>query len=123
MSSNEMIEQWGKFSRATLGSLKELTAINVKLGERLAEQQLELVGLTFETGLEGVNRAVAAPGYKELVASEAKLAGEYDERVLGIVRKTSDIVAAARDEYAEWAEGRFKEVATPISRAARKSAA
>ena len=34
MSSNEMIEQWGKFSRAALGSLKELTAINVKLGER-----------------------------------------------------------------------------------------
>lgn len=123
MSSNEMIEQWGKFSRAALGSLKELTAINVKLGERLTEQQLELVGLTLETGLEGVNLAVAAPGYKEFVYSEAKLAGEYDERVLGIVRKTSGFVAQARDEYSEWAEGRLKEIATPIRRAAsRKSA-
>lgn len=121
--SSEMIEQWGKFSRAALGSLKELTAINVKLGERVTEQQLELVGLTLETGLEGVNLAVSAPGFKEFVSNKSRLAGEYDEKVLGIVRKTSDIVAQAREEYSEWAEGRLKEIATPITRAAsRKSA-
>jgi hypothetical protein len=121
--STETIEQWGKFSRAALDSLKELTTINAKLVERLSEQQLELVGLALETSVKGANLAVAAPGYKELVSEQTALVGAYNEKVLGIVRKTGGIVAEARDQYSEWTEGRFKDIATPISRvAARKTA-
>jgi hypothetical protein len=121
--STETIEQWGKFSRAALDSLKELTAINAKLVERLSEQQLELVGLTLEASIKGANLAVGVPAYKELVSGQTALAGEYNEKVLSIVRKTGGIVAEARDQYSEWTEGRLKEIATPITRvAARKSA-
>jgi hypothetical protein len=121
--STETIEQWGKFSRAALDSLKELTAINAKLVERLSEQQLELVGLTLEASIKGANLAVGVPAYKELVSGQTALAGEYNEKVLSIVRKTGGIVTEARDQYSEWTEGRLKEIATPITRvAARKSA-
>jgi len=121
--STETIEQWGKFSRAALDSLKELTAINAKLVERLSEQQLELVGLTLEASIKGANLAVGVPAYKELVSGQTALAGEYNEKVLSVVRKTGGIVAEARDQYSEWTEGRLKEIATPITRvAARKSA-
>jgi Phasin protein len=121
--STETIEQWGKFSRAALDSLKELTAINAKLVERLSEQQLELVGLTLEASIKGANLAVGVPAYKEFVSGQTALAGEYNEKVLSIVRKTGGIVAEARDQYSEWTEGRLKEIATPITRvAARKSA-
>jgi len=121
--STETIEQWGKFSRAALDSLKELTAINAKLVERLSEQQLELVGLTLDASIKGANLAVGVPAYKELVSGQTALAGEYNEKVLSIVRKTGGIVAEARDQYSEWTEGRLKEIATPITRvAARKSA-
>jgi hypothetical protein len=121
--STETIEQWGKFSRAALDSLKELTAINAKLVERLSEQQLELVGLTLEASIKGANLADGVPAYKELVSGQTALAGEYNEKVLSIVRKTGGIVTEARDQYSEWTEGRLKEIATPITRvAARKSA-
>jgi hypothetical protein len=43
--------------------------------------------------------------------------------VLGVVRKATGVVAEARDQYSAWTEGRWKEIATPITRAAaRKSA-
>ena len=121
--STETIEQWGKFSQVALDSLKELTVINAKLVERLSEQQFELAGLALEAGLKGATLAVAAPAYKELVSGQSALAGEYGEKVLGIVRKTTGVIAEARDQYSAWTEGRWKDIATPITRAAaRKSA-
>jgi Phasin protein len=120
--STETIEQWGKFSQSALDSLKELAAINTKLMERLAEQQFELAGVALEAGLKGSNLAVAAPAYKEYVSGQSALAGEYGEKVLGIVRKTTGVMTEARDQYSAWTEGRWKEIATPITRAARKSA-
>lgn len=120
--STETIEQWGKFSHAALDALKELTAINAKLVERLSEQQFELAGLALETGLKGTNLAVAAPAYKEYVSGQSALAGEYGEKVLSIVRKTTGVITEARDQYSVWTEGRLKEIATPITRAPRKSA-
>jgi Phasin protein len=119
--STEMIEQWGKFSQVALDSLKELTAINAKLVERLSEQQFELAGLALETSLKGSNLAVAAPAYKEYVSGQSALAGEYGEKVLGIVHKTTGVLTEARDQYSSWTEGRLKDIATPINRA-RKSA-
>jgi hypothetical protein len=120
--STETIEQWGKFGQTALDSLKELTAINAKVVERLSEQQFELAGLALETSLKGANLAVGAPAYKEYVSGQSALAGEYGEKVLGVVRKTTGVLTEARDQYSAWTEGRLKEIATPITRAARKSA-
>jgi len=121
--STETMEQWGKLNRVAFESLKELTAINVKLVERLSEQQLELVGLTVEASLKGANLAVAAPAYKEFVSGQAALASDYNEKVLGIVRKTGGVFAEARDQYSEWTEGSWKDIATPITRMAAKKSA
>ena len=120
--STETMEQWGKFSQSALDSLKELAAINTRLVERLSQQQFELAGVSLEAGLKGSNLAVAAPAYKEYVSGQSALAGEYGEKVLDIVRKTTNVLAEARDQYSAWTEGRWKEIATPITRAARKSA-
>jgi hypothetical protein len=120
--STETIEQWGKFSRAALDSFKELTAINTKLAEKLSEQQLELVSLSLEAGLKGANLAVGTPAYKDYVAGQTALAGEYNEKVLGIVKKANGTVTEARDQYSQWVEGQWKEIATPIARVVKKSA-
>jgi hypothetical protein len=120
--STETMEQWGKFSQSALDSLKELTAINAKLVERLSEQQFELAGLALETSLKGANLAVAAPAYKEYAAGQSALAGEYGEKVLSVVRKTTNVLAEARDQYSTWTEGRLKDIATPITRGPRKTA-
>lgn len=120
--STETIEQWGKFSQSALDSLKALTAINAKLAERLSEQQFELAGLALETSLRGANLAAAAPAYKEYASGQTALAGEYGEKVLAIVRKTSGVLTEARDQYSAWTEGQLKDITTPIARGPRKTA-
>jgi phasin family protein len=114
--STETLEQWNKLSRTALESLKELSSINLKLVERLAEQQFELVGASIDASVKGANLAVGTPGFKELVPQQAALVSEYNERVLGIARKTTGIVTEVRDEYSEWVEGRLKDVGTPLAR-------
>jgi phasin family protein len=121
--SSETLEQWNKLSRAALDNLKELSSINIKLVERLAEQQFELVGASVDASLKGANLALATPGFKELAPQQAALVSEYNERVLKIARKATGIVAEVRDEYSEWVEGRLKEVATPINRGPVSTAA
>jgi hypothetical protein len=114
--STETLEQWNKLSRSALDSLKELSGINIKLAERLAEQQFELVSASIDASVKGANLALTTPGYTVLAPLLAALVTEYNERVLGIARKATSIVAEVRDEYSEWVEGRLKDASTPINR-------
>lgn len=118
----EAMKQWNKLSRDTLDSLKELSGINLKLVGQLAEQQFELASASIDASVQGANLAFSTPGYKEFAAQQAELVSEYNERVLGIARKSSGIVAEVRDEYSGWVEGQVKDIGTPINRAGKKSA-
>jgi hypothetical protein len=55
--------------------------------------------------------------YKDFVAGQTALAGEYSERVLKIARKGSEIAAELRDEYAAWIEGKVQEATAPLMKA------
>lgn len=114
--TTETLEQSYKLSRGALDSLKELSSINMKLVEKLTEQQFELVSASIDASVKGANLALTTRGYKELASQQSALVSDYNERVLGIARKSSGIVAEVRDEVAEWVEGGLKD-ATRINRA------
>lgn len=127
VSRDAQLSRGAEFSRGALDSLKELSGINIKLVERLVEQQYDLVSASIDASVKGANLAFTTPGTKELASQQAALVSEYNERVLGIARKATGIVAKVRDEYSGWVEGRLKEVDTPTNwappaPAARKTA-
>jgi hypothetical protein len=78
--STETLEQWSKLSRSALDSLKELSGINIKLAERLAEQQFELVSASIDASVKGANLATAIV---------AEVREEYSEWVEGRLKDAS----------------------------------
>jgi hypothetical protein len=115
--SPEIFEQWSKLARTGLEAIKEVGELNARLFERAAQQQLELVQVSIDAGVKGVQLASESRSYKEYVSGQAALASEYGERVLKAVRKSNETAAELRDEYGTWIEGKVRELVTPLVKA------
>jgi len=107
----EIIDQWTKFTRTALDAVKELTELNTKLLERTSEQQFELANASLDAGVKGAQLVSEPRSYKDFVSGQTALVTEYGDRVLKIVRRSNEVAAELRDEYAAWLEGKVREAA------------
>ena len=107
----EILDQWTKLTRTALDALKELTELNTKAFERASEQQFELAHASLEASAKTAQLVSEPRSYKDYVSGQTALASEYGDRVLKIVRRSNEIAAELRDEYAAWIDGKFREVA------------
>lgn len=115
--SPEIFEQWSKFARTGLDTIKELGELNTRLFEQASQQQLELAQASIEASVKGVQLARESRSYKEFVSGQAALATEYGERVLKTVRKGNEAAGELRDEYSAWIEGKVREAVAPLVKA------
>jgi phasin family protein len=113
----EFIDQWTKFTRAAFDAAKELGELNTKLVEGISQQQFELAQASVDLGVKGVQLVSEPRHYKDLIAGQTALAGEYSDRVLKIARKGNEVAAELRDEYAAWIEGKVREATAPLMKA------
>jgi hypothetical protein len=107
----EIIDQWTKLTRSALDAVKELADLNTKLLERTSEQQFELAHASLDAGLKGVQLVSEPRSYKDFISGQTALVTEYGDRVLKIVRRSNEVAAELRDEYAAWIEGKVREAA------------
>lgn len=119
----EFIDQWTKFTRSALETTRELAELNTKAVERIAQQQFEVAQAAVDFGAKGAQLVSEPRPYKDYVAGQTALAGEYGDRVLKIARKSQELAAELRDEYATWIEGKVREATAPLVKAAGKKAA
>ena len=101
---NELLDQWRQLTQNTLDSLRELGEINTRLMERLSRQQLEIVNASFEATARGTQLATQFRDPREFLEHQSSIATEYNRRFSDIARRTTDILAQARDEIAAWME-------------------
>jgi hypothetical protein len=118
----EIFEQWSKFARTGLDTIKELGELNTRLFEQASQQQLELAQASIDASVKGVQLARESRSYKDFVSGQAALATEYGERVLKTVRKGNEATAELRDEYSAWIEGKVREAVAPLVKAAGPAA-
>ena len=83
-------------------SLRELGEMNTRLLQRLSEQQQTVLRLTMEAGAKQTQLLSQPRSYQNLPAEQAALAGEYNEQLLEVARRTVDILREAGDEFAAW---------------------
>jgi phasin family protein len=107
----EILDQWTKLTRSALDAFKELAELNTKAFERTSEQQFELAHASLEAGAKSAQLMSEPRSYKDYVSGQTALASEYGDRVLKIVRRSNEIAAELRDEYAAWIDGKVREVA------------
>src|SRR6266540_6227233 len=94
----ELLDQWGKLTSTAFESLREVNDVNVKLMEKLSEQQREIIKSCLEASMREATLISGSNDYKQLLAGQAALAAEYNERFRSIVSRTTDILEECRSE-------------------------
>ncbi len=113
----EIMEPWAQFGRTCYASLKELGEISSKTFEKFCEQQLGWLSGYVDTGIKHVTLMTESKGYKDLMAGQAKLMTECNEKMLDAVRKTTDIMTDSKDEMAAWFEQTLENGTAPVKKA------
>jgi len=120
--NKDIIEQLNESGSKTFEALKDLATINTKLAEKLTSQQLELMSVYMEAGVKEMNLVSTSKGYKDLLAGQAALATELNEKALAYARNLTSLFSEAKDEISAWVEKGIEAGVTPVVKAARKAA-
>jgi phasin family protein len=88
----------GKANAAALETAKALTAINARVADKLAKQQLELVGEALNGGVRQLKLLSTTKGYSDYLTAQAELAQEAAEKIATAARESLTVIAEARDE-------------------------
>ncbi len=88
----------GKANAAALETAKALTAINARVADKLAKQQLELVGEALNGGVRQLKLLSTTKGYSDYLTAQAELAQEAAEKIATAARESLTVMAEARDE-------------------------
>ncbi len=120
--TKEIIEQMTESGTKAFEALKELATINTRLAEKLAAQQLELMSVYMEASVKEINLVSTSKGYKDLLAGQAALATELNEKALAYARNLTSLFSEAKDELSAWIEKGIEAGVTPVVKAAKKAA-
>ena len=121
---NDLLDQWGKVTKATIEALKEFGEISTKVFEKLAQTQIDAVNTSLEASVKGTQVVSQSKDYHDYLARQAAIAAEYSERFLEIARKANKIVGDGREELTAWVERQVDTSATNGAKtaSARKAA-
>jgi phasin family protein len=100
----ELLEQWGKLTKTGFDSLREVSEINAKLVEKLSEQQREIIKSCLEASTKEATLISGSKDPKALLAGQAALATEYNDKLQHIVRHTTEILEQCKEELTAWGQ-------------------
>ncbi len=107
---NAFIDNWQDYSKNAVAAAKELETINTQVIEKLTGKQMELANAAFETSTRYMSSLSEVKGYQEIVSEQAKLAAEFNEKLIETARSTADIMTESRELYQAWVEKNMKAV-------------
>lgn len=88
----------GKANTAALETAKALTAINARVADKLAKQQLELMGEALNGSVRQLKLLSTTKGYSDYFTAQAEMAQEAAEKIATAARESLTVMAEARDE-------------------------
>lgn len=106
---NQLFDAYNEMTQSSFETLRKLGEINMKAGERLFQQQLELTNTMMETSARSMELMGKAKGYQELVSTQAKLSQDAGHEYLKSYRSTVEVLAEARDATAELLDKQMQE--------------
>jgi len=118
----DIIEQFNTFGTTTFSSLQELAGISTKLAEKIGQQQLEIISSCLEASVKEMTLISESKGYKDLLAGQAALTSEYNEKALSFARNSTSILAESKDVVSAWVEKGVQNANTATTKAVKKAA-
>ena len=118
MTSDDMTEHWNNIAKTAMDSIKELGNINVRVIEKLTEQQLAVLNTCLEASQKEIDLASKTRNPEEIINMQSELIAEYNTKLMGILQNTGAILSSCNTDISAWAE---KSVAATTSKARNSS--
>jgi len=106
--TTEVFETLSKLTQQTLDNWKKLGELNLKIGEKLLSEQVELATSLVEATTKNAEEASKTKDVKEIAALQAELAQETGKILTESARSTADIIAEAGKVYNQLFETSLK---------------
>ena len=116
MFQQALLDWWSQFGRQALESYRDLGEIQVRVFNRLFQQQLELVNVTVESGLRQLHLIYEPAHYRDVVEKQTELAGEINEQLATVARRTNDVLVEANNKFSAWADRGVRAVTEQVQR-------
>lgn len=94
-----IVDTVSELNGKALEAAKAVAEINKRTVDKIAQQQLALVGEALEGGAKQLKLLQETKDYKEYFAAQAEFAKEGTEKVLAAARDTLSVLTSARDEF------------------------
>ena len=117
---HDYVEQFTSVGKTSYESLQELSAINAKAIQKLAELQFKFASFNIETGIEHTKLLTSTSNYKDLLSAESDFAGEYSSKALDFTKQAASILSGSRDEIVSWLEKGFESAESAVKASAKR---
>jgi hypothetical protein len=98
----QMLDQMNAMGKTAFESLLRFNEIALHNIERVAQQQLAVVGDCFESGLNHFNAMSEVKGVQDVLLGQTRLATECNEKWVANARKCLEISLQAQTEFGQW---------------------
>lgn len=105
---NEFYDAWTAMTQQTWDNWKKLSETNLKLGEKLMREQVELGNAIIASATQNAQECASSKDMGQLAAKQAEWAQECGKKWLATSRTCADIVAEAGKTYNQILEAGVK---------------
>ncbi len=118
--NNDMMQQWADMNRSFMESMKQLGEITNTMSAKLTERQMAMVNAY----MEGVTKQLQAMSefkdMKEAAETQAKLAREFNQKLLENTQQTMEILSDTRSDLTTWMEQGMEAASKAVNESAKE---
>jgi len=98
------LNELNEFNQVAVSSAKRLAEINGNLFSNLARQQMDVISIYMETGMQQLQASGEQKNLEDVISTQSETVKTVNKKLLNNLRVTTEILAEAKDELTEWAE-------------------
>lgn len=104
----DIIENFQKMTQITLENFKKLGETNLRIGERLLQEQVKLTNSILESAASSAEEVTELKDIKEVASKQAEWAQDSAQKVMASCRTYADIMTEAGKTYSGLFESSMK---------------
>ena len=123
--NKEAFQMWEQMSNTGITGVQSLVRFNEiasRVVERMAQQQLAVMGGCFESGLNELKMLSEAKGLQDVLLGQTRLTTQCSERWMESARKLLQISLDTQGELSQWMNDSFNTLSSQAKKAATETA-
>jgi hypothetical protein len=110
MSTQDVVKTYSDLTNQNVERLNALGELNLKVAEKMAARQVDVMNLFMEQGVRMMKLATEAKGYGELYKGQVDMAKEMTEQLMAESKTNMALVGEIRDDYRGWFDAAVAEL-------------